>query len=152
LHYQPLVSSTDASLVGCEALLRWRHPKRGMISPAEFIPVAEDSGLIGEIGQWVLETACREAATWSSHLKVAVNVSPLQFRSAGFPLKVITALLTSGLPAQRLELELTEALLMRDDEETLRMLKDIREFGVRIAMDDFGTGYSSLRYLQQFPF
>jgi EAL domain-containing protein (putative c-di-GMP-specific phosphodiesterase class I) len=152
LHYQPLVDLRDNKVTGCEALLRWRHPKLGMISPAEFIPIAEDTGLINQLGEWVLNKACFEAATWPDDISVAVNVSPVQFRSQTLALKVAAALAASGLPASRLELEITEAVLIRDDEAALAMLHQLRELGVRIALDDFGTGYSSLSYLQRFPF
>jgi diguanylate cyclase (GGDEF)-like protein len=152
LHYQPLVNLIDNKVIGCEALLRWRHPSRGMISPAEFIPVAEETGLINQLGEWVLTTACTEAATWPDDVKVAVNVSPIQFRGQAFALKVAAALAVSRLPAHRLELEITEAVLIRDDEAALAMLHQLRALGVRIALDDFGTGYSSLSYLQRFPF
>jgi EAL domain-containing protein (putative c-di-GMP-specific phosphodiesterase class I) len=123
-----------------------------MISPAEFIPVAEETGMIDALGEWVLRTACAEAATWPDQIKVAVNVSPVQFRSQAFPLKVAVALAAAGLPAHRLELEITEAVLIRDDEAALAMLHQLRKLGVGIALDDFGTGYSSLSYLQRFPF
>jgi diguanylate cyclase (GGDEF)-like protein/PAS domain S-box-containing protein len=152
LHYQPLVNLADNRVTGCEALLRWRHPSRGMISPAEFIPVAEETGLINQLGEWVLTTACAEAARWPDDVKVAVNVSPIQFRGQAFALKVAVALAASGLAAHRLELEITEAVLIRDDEAALAMLHQLRALGVRIALDDFGTGYSSLSYLQRFPF
>jgi diguanylate cyclase (GGDEF)-like protein len=152
LHYQPLVSLANNKVSGCEALLRWRHPARGLISPAEFIPVAEETGLINPLGEWVLTTACTEAASWPDHITIAVNVSPVQFRSEAFGLKVAAALVASGLPARRLELEITEAVLIRDDETALAMLHQLRALGVRIALDDFGTGYSSLSYLQRFPF
>jgi diguanylate cyclase (GGDEF)-like protein len=152
LHYQPLVNLADNEVSGCEALLRWRHPARGLISPAEFIPVAEATGLINPLGEWVLTTACTEAASWPDHFKIAVNVSPVQFRSETFGLKVAAALAASGLPAHRLELEITEAVLIHDDEAALVMLHQLRALGVRIALDDFGTGYSSLSYLQRFPF
>ena len=151
LHYQPLVNLAENRVTGCEALLRWRHPSRGMISPAEFIPVAEDTGLINQLGEWVLITACTEAASWPDDVRVAVNVSPIQFRGQAFALKVVAALAASGLPAHRLELEITEAVLIRDD-EALAMLHQLRALGVRIALDDFGTGYSSLSYLHRFPF
>jgi diguanylate cyclase (GGDEF)-like protein len=151
-YYQPVVTLEDGKVSSCEALLRWRHPERGMISPAEFIPIAEDSGLINQLGQWVLDTACAEAATWPDHVRVAVNVSPVQFRSRSLALNVAAALAASGLPASRLELEITEAVLIRDDDVALDMLHQLRELGVRIALDDFGTGYSSLSYLQRFPF
>jgi diguanylate cyclase (GGDEF)-like protein len=152
VHYQPLVSLRDNRVTGCEALLRWRHPERGMISPAEFIPVAEETGLIAELGEWVLATACAEAATWPDHIKIAVNVSPVQFRSHSLPLKVASVLASSGLSPHRLELEITEAVLIRDDEIALAILHQLRAIGVRVALDDFGTGYSSLSYLQRFPF
>jgi EAL domain-containing protein (putative c-di-GMP-specific phosphodiesterase class I) len=152
VHYQPLVSLRDDSLTGCEALLRWRHPVRGLISPTEFVPVAEDSGLINQLGEWVLTTACIEAATWPDNIKVAVNVSPIQFRNPALALKVAAALAASGLRANRLELEITEAVLIRDDNAALAILHQLRAIGVRIALDDFGTGYSSLSYLQRFPF
>jgi diguanylate cyclase (GGDEF)-like protein/PAS domain S-box-containing protein len=152
VYYQPLLTLRDDTIVGCEALLRWRHPERGMISPAEFIPVAEDIGIINELGEWVMNTACAEAASWPDDIRVAVNVSPVQFRCASLALKVTSALAASGLPARRLELEITEAVLIRDDETALEILHGLREIGVRIALDDFGTGYSSLSYLQRFPF
>jgi diguanylate cyclase (GGDEF)-like protein len=152
IYYQPVVNIEDGKISSCEALLRWRHPERGMISPAEFIPVAEDSGLINQLGLWVLNTACAEAATWPDHVRVAVNVSPVQFRSQSLALNVAAALAACGLPASRLELEITEAVLIRDDEAALDMLHQLRKLGVRIALDDFGTGYSSLSYLQRFPF
>jgi diguanylate cyclase (GGDEF)-like protein len=152
VYYQPCVSLEDNRITGCEALLRWRHPQRGMISPAEFIPIAEDTGLINQLGEWVLTTACAEAATWPDHIRLAVNVSPVQFGSATLALKVVGALAQSGLAANRLELEITEAVLIRDDETALAILHQLRDLGVRIALDDFGTGYSSLSYLQRFPF
>ena len=123
-----------------------------MISPAEFIPIAEETGLINQLGEWVLTTACTEAATWPDDIKLAVNVSPVQFKSGTLALKVIAALAASGLAASRLELEITEAVLIRDDDAALAVLHQLRDIGVRIALDDFGTGYSSLSYLQRFPF
>jgi diguanylate cyclase (GGDEF)-like protein len=152
VHYQPCISLRDDTITGCEALVRWRHPKRGIISPAEFIPIAEDTGLINQLGEWVLNTACADAAKWPSDIRLAVNVSPVQFKSGTFALKVMTALAVSELPANRLELEITEAVLIRDDEAALDILHQLRDIGVRIALDDFGTGYSSLSYLQRFPF
>jgi EAL domain-containing protein (putative c-di-GMP-specific phosphodiesterase class I) len=152
VHYQPVIDLQDNKISGCEALLRWRHPQRGSISPADFIPVAEDTGLINELGQFVLETACREAAKWPEHVRIAVNVSPVQFRNQTLALNVATALAASGVAPSRLELEITEAVLMRDDEAALAMLHQLRALGVRIALDDFGTGYSSLSYLHRFPF
>jgi diguanylate cyclase (GGDEF)-like protein/PAS domain S-box-containing protein len=152
IHYQPLVNLRSGEVSGCEALLRWRHPERGMVSPAEFIPIAEDTSLINELGDWVLRTACREAASWPSHVRVAVNVSPVQLKCDNLALRIASALLASGLDAQRLELEITEAVLIRDDEAALSILHELRAIGVRIALDDFGTGYSSLSYLKRFPF
>ncbi|KRQ93052.1 hypothetical protein CQ10_36100 [Bradyrhizobium valentinum] len=150
-YYQPVLNIEDGKISSCEALLRWRHRERGMISPAEFIPIAEDSGLINELGQWVLNAACAEAVNWPAHVRVAVNISPVQFRSQSLSLNVAAALAASGLPASRLELEITEAVLIRDD-AALDALHQLRKLGVRIALDDFGTGYSSLSYLQRFPF
>jgi diguanylate cyclase (GGDEF)-like protein len=152
VYYQPIVDLRSNQVSGCEALLRWRHPERGMISPAEFIPVAEETGLINQLGEWVLTTACAEAATWPDKVKLAVNVSPVQFGTDTLALKVVAALASSGLSAGRLELEITEAVLIRDDEAALAILHQLRAVGVRIALDDFGTGYSSLSYLQRFPF
>jgi diguanylate cyclase (GGDEF)-like protein len=152
IEYQPIVDLQSGAISGCEALLRWRHPARGMVSPAEFIPVAEEIGLITQLGEWVLATACVEAASWPENIKLAVNVSPIQFRNHTLALHVAAALASSGLAANRLELEITEAVLIRDDEAALAILHQLRGVGVRIALDDFGTGYSSLSYLQRFPF
>jgi diguanylate cyclase (GGDEF)-like protein len=152
VHYQPCVALHDNRITGCEALLRWRHPERGVISPVEFIPVAEETGLINDLGEWVLATACKEAMTWPEAIKLAVNVSPVQFKSGTLALKIAAALASSRLPAGRLELEITEAILIRDDDAALTVLHQLRAIGVRIALDDFGTGYSSLSYLQRFPF
>ncbi|WP_298244465.1 EAL domain-containing protein [uncultured Bradyrhizobium sp.] len=152
IHYQPLVDLHTNVVTGCEALLRWRHPERGMVSPAEFIPVAEDTGLITELGDWVLRMACNEAATWPTHIRVAVNVSPVQLKCDTLALRIAGALAASGLDPRRLELEITEAVLIRDDEAALSILHQLRSIGVRIALDDFGTGYSSLSYLKRFPF
>jgi diguanylate cyclase (GGDEF)-like protein len=152
VNYQPCLSLEDDRITGCEALVRWRHPERGPISPAEFIPIAEESGLINELGEWVLTTACMDAARWPGDTRLAVNVSPVQFKSATLALKIMASLAASGLPAERLELEITEAVLIRDDEAALAILHQLRAIGVRIALDDFGTGYSSLSYLQRFPF
>jgi diguanylate cyclase (GGDEF)-like protein len=152
IHYQPIVDLRHDEVTGCEALLRWRHPERGIVSPAEFIPVAEDTGLIIELGDWVLKTACAEAAGWPDHVRLAVNVSPVQLKCQTLALKIASALAASGLRASRLELEITEAVLIRDDEAALAILHQLRAIGVRIALDDFGTGYSSLSYLKRFPF
>ena len=152
VYYQPCISLQDNRITGCEALLRWHHPERGTIPPAEFIPIAEDTGLINQLGEWVLATACAEAATWPEDIRLAVNVSPVQFKSGTLALKIVAALAASGLAANRLELEIAEAVLIRDDEAALAILHQLRAIGVRIALDDFGTGYSSLSYLQRFPF
>jgi diguanylate cyclase (GGDEF)-like protein/PAS domain S-box-containing protein len=152
LHYQPLLDLGSNKVTGCEALLRWRHPERGMVSPAEFIPVAEDTGLINELGNWVLRTACAEAATWPDHIRIAVNVSPVQLKNETLALRIMGALAASGLQPGRLEIEITEAVLIRDDETALAILHQLRAIGVRIALDDFGTGFSSLSYLKRFPF
>jgi diguanylate cyclase (GGDEF)-like protein/PAS domain S-box-containing protein len=152
VYYQPCLGLKDDRITGCEALVRWRHPERGMVSPAEFIPIAEDTGLINEIGEWVLTTACRDAANWPDDIRLAVNVSPVQFKSGTLALKIMAALAASNLPASRLELEITEAVLIRDDDTALAILHQLRAIGVRIALDDFGTGYSSLSYLHRFPF
>ncbi|MBR0894970.1 EAL domain-containing protein [Bradyrhizobium tropiciagri] len=152
VYYQPCVDLRSNEITGCEALVRWRHPVRGMISPAEFVPIAEETGLINQLGEWVLMTACKEAVNWPDQIRLAVNVSPVQFRSGTLALKVIAALAASGLSAGRLELEITEAVLIRDDETALAALHQLRAIGIRIALDDFGTGYSSLSYLKRFPF
>jgi diguanylate cyclase (GGDEF)-like protein len=152
VYYQPCLSLQSNEITGCEALVRWRHRERGMISPAEFIPIAEETGLINQLGEWVLSTACKAAAAWPDDIKLAVNVSPVQFKSGTLALKIMAALAASGLPANRLELEITEAVLIRDDETALAILHQLRAIGVHIALDDFGTGYSSLSYLQRFPF
>lgn len=152
LFYQPLYNLGDERVTGCEALLRWRHPDRGMVSPADFIPLAEEIGLIVQLGEWVLRTACAEAATWPGHVRLAVNLSPAQFRDRGLVRTVISALAVSGLPAHRLELEITESVLLQDSAANMSMLHDLKALGVRISMDDFGTGYSSLSYLRSFPF
>ena len=150
VHFQPTIRLDDKRATGFEALLRWKHPERGMISPVEFIPIAEETGLINQIGQWVLMEACKQAVMWPPHMSVAVNLSPVQFRQATLPLQVMSALSKSGLEPSRLELEITEAVLLKDLESTQETLKQLRDIGVRIALDDFGTGYSSLSYLSRF--
>jgi predicted signal transduction protein with EAL and GGDEF domain len=152
LHYQPLVDLAADRISGFESLLRWRHPEKGMISPAEFIPVAEDIGLIVALGEWVLREACAEAAKWPADVKVAINLSPVQFRSRNLVQAVISALAHSGLSPLRLELEITESVFLAETEANLAILHQLRELGVSISMDDFGTGYSSLSYLRSFPF
>ncbi|MBX9591636.1 MAG: EAL domain-containing protein [Hyphomonadaceae bacterium] len=152
LHYQPAVNIEDNTISGFEALIRWRHPRKGMIAPSTFIPVAEENGFVIPLGEWVLRQACAAAATWPAHTKIAVNLSPVQFRSAGLVQTVMSALAASRLLPHRLELEITETTLMQESEATLGVLFQLRELGVRIALDDFGTGYSSLSHLQSFPF
>ena len=150
--YQPLVNIEAREVCGFEALLRWRHPERGMISPADFIPIAEEIGLIVPLGDWVLNQACIDAASWPDAVKVAVNLSPVQFKGKNLVAAVARALKNSGLPAHRLELEITETVLLQESANTLATLHELRAIGVRISMDDFGTGYSSLSYLRSFPF
>lgn len=152
VHYQPILNLESDRIVCCEALLRWTHPERGTVSPLEFIPIAEETGLITQIGEWVLETACAQAVKWSDSVRIAVNVSPVQFRNLGFALKVAGVLAATGLAPDRLELEITEATVIEDDAAVIAMLGHLRSLGVRIALDDFGTGYSSLSYLHRFPF
>ena len=152
LHYQPLYNLPEDKLNGFEALIRWNHPEQGMISPAEFIPLAEDTGLIVQIGEWVVREACRAAACWPESMSVAVNISPKQFAAPGLASTIMQALTNSGLPPSRLELEITESIFIADVEKTLSTLHTLRDLGVRIALDDFGTGYSSLSYLRSFPF
>jgi diguanylate cyclase (GGDEF)-like protein len=152
LYYQPLVEAASGEISGFEALIRWNHPERGLVTPDSFIPVAEEIGLIVPLGDWVLKQACREAAAWPGKLTVAVNLSAVQFRSPALSLSVVSALGQSGLAASRLELEITESVLLQDDRSVLDALHQFRELGVRICMDDFGTGYSSLSYLRSFPF
>ena len=152
LHYQPLVDLRTGEITTCEALMRWTHPVRGNVPPSVFIPVAEETGLIIALGEWALNHACTEAAKWPKGVKVAVNLSPVQFRDRGLALQVVSALAKSGLPAQRLELEVTERLLLEDSEGTLAVMEQLKNLGVGISLDDFGTGYSSLNYLRKFPF
>lgn len=151
LHYQPQVSQSSHAIVGVEALLRWRHPEHGYIPPENFIPLTEETGLILPLGKWILETACRDALAWPD-LRVAVNISPVQFKQWNLIRIVGDALKLTGLTPDRLELEITEGLLLENTEEVIGILNELRGMGVRIAMDDFGTGYSSLNYLRRFPF
>jgi len=151
LFYQPQVTA-KGEIVAFEALLRWRHPVKGMISPAVFIPLAEETGLIGQIDEWVLREACREAATWANPLSIAVNLSPIAFRGVDLPALIHAVLFETGLSAKRLEIEITEGVLIDDFDRAISVLRRIKNMGVRIAMDDFGTGYSSLSYFQSFPF
>ncbi|MEJ7934321.1 EAL domain-containing protein [Sphingobium sp. AN558] len=152
LVYQPVVSSITERITGYEALLRWQHPQRGPISPAIFIPIAEDTGLIAQIGEWVLRTACRDAAQWEHSIRVAVNVSPIQFANPALPSTVMSALAAAQLDPERLELEITENVFLNDDADTDAMFTRLKAIGVRLALDDFGTGYSSLGYLKKAPF
>ncbi len=152
LYYQPLVNLQSNEISAFEALVRWNHPERGLISPADFIPVAEETGLIIPLGEWVLRRACEETAGWPAHIKVAVNLSPAQLKSRNLTQLVMSALAESGMAANRLQLEITETMLMQNTFNTLATLHQLRKLGVQIAMDDFGTGYSSLSYLRSFPF
>ncbi len=152
LYYQPLVTMDTGQIAGFEALVRWVHPVRGLVGPAEFIPLAEEIGLIVPLGEWILREACREAAAWPSHVRVAVNLSPVQFRSSALVLSVVAALGAAGLNPDRLELEITEGVLLQDTKATIGILHELKALGIHIAMDDFGTGYSSLSYLRAFPF
>jgi diguanylate cyclase (GGDEF)-like protein len=151
LHYQPQIDLDELRVVGVEALLRWNHPERGMVPPSNFVPLAEETGLILPLGEWVLRTACARAGAWPG-LRLAINLSPAQFRQAGLAELVARTLRETGLEPSRLELEITEGVLLHDTEATLATLAALRSLGVRIAMDDFGTGYSSLSYLRRFPF
>ncbi len=152
VHYQPLVDSQTGAVTAAEALVRWRHPEQGLVAPADFIPLAEETGLIMPLGAWVLRTACAHAATWAGTIRIAVNLSPVQFRDDRLPEMVAATLAATGLPADRLELEITEGVMLDDETRTLAMLTKLKAVGVGLAMDDFGTGYSSLSYLRRFPF
>jgi EAL domain-containing protein (putative c-di-GMP-specific phosphodiesterase class I) len=147
-----LVNLKNNRISAFEALLRWHHPERGMVSPAEFIPVAEEIGLIIPLGEWVLRTACAEAATWPSDINVSVNVSPLQLNNKNLVNVIVSAMATARIPASRLEIEVTESVFFKKTFSNISTLKQLHEFGVRFVMDDFGTGYSSLSYLLSFPF
>ena len=152
VHCQPIHDLNTDQIIAFEALIRWKHPLRGMISPMDFIPLAEETGLITQLGEWILRKACMDAAAWSRQVRVAVNLSPVQFKNSNLVQSVISALAASGLASERLELEITETVLLQDSEATLAALHKLRSFGVKISMDDFGTGYSSLSYLRSFPF
>jgi len=152
LYYQPTIDIASGRIVGVEALLRWHHPERGMVPPGEFIALAESIGLIVPLGEWVLRQACTEAARWPDEVSVAVNLSPLQFKNANLVQTVTAALAAAGMPARRLELEITESVLLQENENNPATLHRLRDLGVRVALDDFGTGYSSLSYLRVFPF
>jgi predicted signal transduction protein with EAL and GGDEF domain len=152
VHYQPLLDMTRNRIGTFEALVRWRHRTRGLILPGDFIATAEDSGFIISIGEWILRQACRDAATWPNDVKVAVNLSPAQFKRGDLIAMTMSALSAAGLPPQRLELEITESVLLHDEAWVHSVLGKLSALGVSIAMDDFGTGYSSLSYLRSFPF
>ena len=150
--YQPVVATKSEKIVGVEALIRWKHPTRGYVSPARFIPIAEDTGIIGPIGEWILRTACAEVAQWPGNIRLAVNVSPIQFANPGLTAVVANTLAASGLAPDRLELEITESVFLNDDANTDSTFQMLKGLGVRLALDDFGTGYSSLGYLKKAPF
>jgi diguanylate cyclase (GGDEF)-like protein len=152
LHYQQIVDATTRRPCAAEALIRWNRPGRGNVTPDEFIPLAEENGLIVPIGEWVLLRACQDAMNWPEHIKVAVNLSPVQFKKANLFDVILFALVESGLPPERLELELTESILIENHTEILPTIRQLKQIGVSIVLDDFGTGYSSLRYLTMFPF
>jgi predicted signal transduction protein with EAL and GGDEF domain len=152
LYFQPQIDVVTRQVAGFEALLRWRHPTRGLVSPDQFIPLAEETGMIIPIGEWVLRHACAAAAAWPEPLRVAVNLSPVQFKSRDLVKVIVAAVTDSGLDPTRLELEITETVMLQDTEPTLAVLHQLRALGLQIAMDDFGTGYSSLSYLRRFPF
>jgi diguanylate cyclase (GGDEF)-like protein len=152
MFYQPIISVGSNEVIAFEALIRWRHPDRGMVSPGEFIPVAEETGLIIPLGEWILRQVCADALSWPRNIRVAINLSPVQFRSPGLVQTVFSALAASRLEPGRLELEITETALLQDNEAVLEKLHQLKSYGVQISMDDFGTGYSSLSYLRSFPF
>ena len=152
LYYQPLVNLQTKKVTAFEALMRWQHPERGSVPPSEFIPVAEEMGLIVQLGEWALRQACAEAMAWPDEICVSVNLSPLQFSKGNLVSTVMSALASAGLPASRLELEITESVLLEKSERNIAVLNQLRDLGVRISMDDFGTGYSSIGYLRSFPF
>jgi len=152
VYYQPIINLANNAITSFEALIRWHHPERGMIPPAEFVPLAEEIGLIVPLGEWVIRKACVEAAKWPKDVRIAVNLSPIQLTHPNLVPVVVNALATSGIEPRRLELEITEAVLMQNTEMTVATLHRLRDLGVRVSMDDFGTGYSSLSYLRSFPF
>jgi diguanylate cyclase (GGDEF)-like protein len=152
LHYQPIVDLRTNEIKSCEALLRWRHPKRGLVPPIEFIPIAEETGLITRLGEWVLRTACADASSWPGDVRIAVNVSPVQLKRQDLAQQVMSALAATELAPNRLEIEITESTFIQNVESTLATLHRLHKLGVRISMDDFGTGHSSLSHLRSFPF
>jgi predicted signal transduction protein with EAL and GGDEF domain len=152
LHYQPVIDVSTLGVAGVEALVRWRHPSEGLVPPDQFIPLAEETGLINPLGEWILRQACADAVKWPENVKVAVNLSAVQFRKGNLIDVVLRALVESGLNPRRLELEITESVLLTGDEDYLVTISQLKELGVTFALDDFGTGYSSLSYLTRFPF
>jgi EAL domain-containing protein (putative c-di-GMP-specific phosphodiesterase class I) len=152
LHYQPVMDAKTRTLCGVEALIRWRHPTTGLIGPDEFIPLAESTGLIVPLGNWVLQRACADAASWPAHIKVAVNISAAQFKKGNLFDVILCALVETGLAPNRLELEITETVLLENQDEHLAHIRQLKNLGISIAIDDFGTGYSSMNYLTVFPF
>jgi predicted signal transduction protein with EAL and GGDEF domain len=152
LHFQPLVKIDSGEVAGFEVLVRWDHPTLGVVMPGEFIPIAEDTGLIVPLGEWILRNAIMQAATWREGLRVAINLSPIQLRSPRLMSQLVTAIAHTGIDPGRIELEITENVLMQESEANVALLHKLRELGVRISLDDFGTGYSSLNYLRSFPF
>jgi EAL domain-containing protein (putative c-di-GMP-specific phosphodiesterase class I) len=152
LFYQPIVNIRNNEITGFEGLLRWHHPRNGIISPGEFIPVAEETGLIAPLGAWVIQQACSDAANWPDDIKIAVNLSPAQFARENLAQTIINALAVSGVSPSRLELEITEEILLAQNYDNRAVLDRLRELGIQIVMDDFGKGYSSLNYLRSFPF
>jgi EAL domain-containing protein (putative c-di-GMP-specific phosphodiesterase class I) len=152
LHYQAVIDAATRQPCGAEALVRWRHPQRGLMNPDRFIPLAEEIGLIESLGAWILYEACAEAAQWPAHIRLAINLSPVQFRKKDLIEIISGALARSGLPADRLELEITESVLLQKSDASLAALHAIKKLGISIVLDDFGTGYSSLSYLRMFPF
>ncbi|MGA9303282.1 MAG: EAL domain-containing protein, partial [Bradyrhizobium sp.] len=152
LHYQPVVDIKTRELIGVETLVRWRHPVKGLIAPDNFIPLAEATGLIAPLGEWILEKACADAANWPAHVKVAVNISAIQFKRGNLFELILAALVKTGLPPERLELEITETSLLENQEAHLTTIRQLKNLGLSIALDDFGTGFSSINYLTIFPF
>jgi EAL domain-containing protein (putative c-di-GMP-specific phosphodiesterase class I) len=151
VHYQPIVALESGAIRAAEALVRWQHPSRGLVSPAEFIPVAEESGLIVELGQWVIDQACAQARVWDRPITMCVNLSPRQFQHPHLAADIARSLANSGLEPRRLSLEITESLMVQEPELAVGTLNALRDMGLQLAVDDFGTGYSGLRYLRQFP-
>jgi EAL domain-containing protein (putative c-di-GMP-specific phosphodiesterase class I) len=152
LHYQPVLDVATRQICGVEALLRWRHPVKGLVGPDQFIPLAESTGLIAPIGEWILQRACTDAAQWPSHIRLAINISAVQFQRGNLFEVILCALVESGLAPERLELEITETSLLENQEAHLATIRQLKNLGISMALDDFGTGYSSVTYLTNFPF